>query len=316
MFATIHDLKGHNYRSEVLSPKMEISPDRYIEYAAKDFFYVMVHDPVPPPLAVAHGPEVPAKPGRQPEGLLNQDTAFHPDGGAQPAPTWIPGIWSARAGDGVAVVDVEPGRAQFRIRAGVKEPDPKTGATPTRELADDDEHRVLLAVPLGIAPEKHPRGLATDGRFVMPMGAGATGALVAGADGRLSIVRAADVNGIEPRADLAELPLLLDGGAVIPIANEARGAARAALGTTPDGRVLIAYGGASFAPLADVLRSAGCTRAVALDRGAPASFAIHRAGTHDAPRAQYDETTLSAIAVPLRPRGFRFEPETKVAEAR
>jgi hypothetical protein len=55
---------------------------------------------------------------------------------------------------------------------------------------------------------------------------------------------------------------------------------------------------------------------VALERGAPAPFAIHRSGTTDPPREQYDETTLSAMAVPLKPRGFRFEAETKVAQAR
>src|SRR5262249_11150758 len=58
---------------------------------------------------------------------------------------------------------------------------------------------------------------------------------------------------------------------------------------------------------------AGCARAVVLDRGTPVASAVHRAATTDPPRASYDETTLSAIAVPLKPRGFRFEAEAAVA---
>ena len=75
LFTTIHELKGHNYRSEALTPLMEMSTDRYIEYAAKDFFYVMVRDPAPPKVEGA--------------------TAWTADGGTQPAPAWSPGIWQA-----------------------------------------------------------------------------------------------------------------------------------------------------------------------------------------------------------------------------
>jgi hypothetical protein len=83
---------------------------------------------------------------------------------------------------------------------------------------------------------------------------------------------------------------------------------RAALGITPDGRVLIARAVTSAStPLADALKSAGCTRAVALDRGLHAKATLHRAGTADPPRAFYDETTLYAMATPLKPRGFRFD---------
>jgi hypothetical protein len=305
IFATIHELKGHNYRTELLAPKMEISPDRYIEYAAKDFFYVMVHDPSPP-------------------ALTPPASAWQADGGAQPAPTWIPGIWSARATDAIELVDIEPGRATWRIRGGAKEPDPKTGAAALRELSEEEAHRVLLGASLGVSTEKHPRGLATAGRMVLPMSANATGVLVATPEGTLSIVLASELGEIAPHADAVELPLVLDGATVIPQNHEARGGSepslggqqtpRAVLGTTPEGRVVIAHGPASsYILLAEALRRAGCTRAVALDRGVPSSFALHRSGTGDPPRASYDETTLSAIAVPLKPRGFRFEARTDIA---
>ncbi len=299
LFTTITDLKARGYRSELLASKMEISPDRYIEYANKDFFYVMVHDSTPRPLAGVSG--------------------WAPDGGAQPAPTWMPGVFAARGEGGVELLDVEPGRAAWRIRAGVHEPDAKTGQSPARELSDDDAHKVILALGLGVSQERHPRGLATDGRLVLPMSTGATGVLAAGADGALTILRSSELGPIAAHSDAVELPLLLDDLAVLPPPHEGRDAGpspvRAALGRTAEGRVLVARGAAPFTSLAEVLKRAGCTRAVALDRGGAATPSWHRAGTTDPPRAHYDETTLSAIAVPLKPRGFRFEAEANVAQA-
>ena len=52
-FTSIDDIKAHKYKVDLLSPLMEISPDRYVEYAPKDFFYVMQRDPTPPALAPA-----------------------------------------------------------------------------------------------------------------------------------------------------------------------------------------------------------------------------------------------------------------------
>ena len=298
IFTSIQDLKSHAYRSELLSPQMEISPDRYIEYAPKDFFYVMQHDPTPP-----------AFPG----------ATWRPDPGAQPAPTWMPGLWRTELASGIEVYDVEPGRASFRIRAGSKEPDAMTGAMPSRELSDEDAHRVLFSAGLGVALEKHPRGLATDGRMVLQFGAGEggtdNGLLVARADGTLSIARQHDF-AIEPHEDAAEMPLILDGAAAMPNLPEGAVTTRAALGLTDRGRVLIARGDAtSYAPLANALREAGCTRAVALDRGSRHAPSLHRAGTSSPPRAHYDETTLYAMAVPMKPRGFRFEAQAAVAQA-
>jgi hypothetical protein len=294
LFATIRDVKNHDFKSEVLTSKMEISPDRYIDYAAKDFFYMMVHDPTPPALA-----------GAEP---------WRPDGGAQPAPTWMPGVWTTRTGAGVELLDLEAGRALFRIRAGAQEPDAKTGATPARELSPDDAHKVLFALGLGVSHDKHVRGLATDGRMLLPL-SGKAGVLVASPEGQLSIARGSDVSAIAPHADAAELPLLVDEGSVVP-SPDPHGVAggRAALGITASGRVLVARGNGSPSELGQALVRAGCARAVLLDRGTPGG-AIHRTGTADPPRASYDETTLSAIAVPLNPRGFRFEAETAIARA-
>jgi hypothetical protein len=139
------------------------------------------------------------------------------------------------------------------------------------------------------------------------MTSGRTAALVVSAEGQIAIVHTSELGAVAPHADASELPLLVDEGAVL--ANDGR--ARAALGTTPSGRVLVARG-ALLDALGAALVRAGCTRAVVLDRGLGDS-PVHRTGTGDPPRATYDETTLSAIAVPLKPRGFRFEAETALA---
>jgi hypothetical protein len=292
IFANVHDLKTRKYSTELLSPKMEISPDKYIEYAAKDFFYVLVHDPTP------------NLPG----------AGWKPDPGAQPAPTWMPGLWSAKDGE-VELFDVEPGRAAFRVRAGTKEPDAKTGSAPAYELAEADAKRVLFALTLGVSGEKRPHGLATDGRLVLPFASDARrAALVARADGTLAIVAAAEASSVPAHFDAVELPLVLEEGKVLDIAAGAE-TTRGALGITPDGHVLVARAtAASYAPLAEALKRVGCTQAVALDRGGGhARAGLFRAGTTSPPRARYDETTLYGMGVPMKPRGFRFEPEAEAA---
>ena len=65
----------------------------------------------------------------------------------------------------------------------------------------------------------------------------------------------------------------------------------------------------------DALKSAGCARAVVLDRGVRGAQHYDRAGTSSPPRAHYDETTLFALAVPMKPRGFRFEAKEQMAQA-
>jgi hypothetical protein len=287
-FDAIDDIKAHKYKVELLSPLMEISPDRFIEYAPKDFFYMTLRDPSPPPLAGA--------------------SAWQVDAGAQPAPSWLPTIWSARAKD-VEILDVQAGRATWRLRAGAKEPDAKTGAVPLRELTGDEAHRVLFSIGMGVSSEKHAAGLATDGKQVLPTG-GRSGAIVVAADGSITLARSEELGAIAAHVDVAEAPLIVDHGAVVATPSESTNA-RAALGVTTDGRVLVARGTfASDAPLADALVAAGCTRAVALDRGARADSPLRRAGTSSPPLAENEATTLFAIAAPMKPRAFRFEAET------
>ena len=291
LFTAIDDLPAKKYKSQLLTPGMSIPVERYIQYAPKDFFYMMVHDPTPP--------------------SLDGGTPWTPDGGAQPPPGWMPGVWTARV-DGpqgsVELFDVEPGRATWRVRAGATE---SVASTPLRELTGDDARRVLFAVGAGVAVDKRPRGIATDGRLAVPVHGGAdSGVLVVADDGTLSMVRATETVGVEAHGDLLELPVVLWDGTVQPV-TAATVAPRSALGITAGGRVLFARGAfASAAPLAEALLRAGCTRALSLDRGAGATAFLDRAGGSSPPRARYDETVLYAVATPLRPRGFRFDPVT------
>lgn len=296
MYTNITEFKGRNYKSQLITTQMEIDTDRYLLYAPKDFFFMMLHDPKP-----------------QLEG------EWEPDQGTQPAPSWMAGLWRGKAGS-VELLDIEPGRASFRARAGTKDvshrdeprrrhkrddddddrPTPKAAppAPPKgTELSDEDAHRVLFALSLGVSGERHPRGLVADGQVVIPpSGEGAM--LSVAEDGALTIGKEAGTGG-----DAVELPLVLDDGASVPHASAT---APVVLGTAPGGRVVVGRNG-SIDEIVAALKKAGCTKAVLLDRGAGNHGAIFRAGTATPPRSHYEETTLYAMGKPLLPRGFRFE---------
>jgi hypothetical protein len=304
MYTNITEFKGKQYKSELLTKEMEIDTDRYLLYAPKDFFFMMLHDPKPTI-----------------EGL-----SFVPDPGTQPAPSWMAGLWRAEAG-GVELVDIEPGRASFRVRAGTKEPDPEAArsrreeregrdrkddsetpvpkSAPTQrgtELSEDDAHRVLFAITLGTADGKHLRGLAVDGHPTLPSaGERGLGLVTVTEDGAIAIV---DKGSVPPKGDLVELPLVIDDGAVVTSLPRSRSAV--VLATTPEGRVMIGRG-SSLDAVAKELAKVGCTKGVLLDRGLGSQGAMFRAGTATPPRSRYEESTIYAMSKPLLPRGFRFE---------
>ncbi len=289
VFTNITEIKGKAYKTELLTNQMEISPDRFIEFSPKDFFYMMVSDPTPTPLE-----------GARP---------WAPEPGAQPAPTWHPGVWSTRTAGGVEVSVVSAGRATYRIRGGKREPAGASGEA-LHELAEADAKRALFALTLGTSPEKRPWGLATDGRVVHPPHAAPSAEgralLVAREDGALSIELARELPADLAHHDFAELPLLADGGRAV-----GDRAARAALGVVA-GNVYVARAAAPGRGPVEALLALGCERVVQLERGAVEPVSWHRSGTPAPPHASYDATTLYGVAKPLAPRGFRFLPTSPV----
>lgn len=290
LFTNVDDLRGRKYRSELLSPDMEIPTDRYLEHAAKDFFYVLVRDPSPP--ATSGAP------------------AWAPAKGVQPPPSWFTGLFETEAkGGGIELFDVEPERATYRIRRGAHEPKDPNANDASSVLDEGDASRVLFAAGLGVAHEKRARGLVVRG-VSQPTPRGVAGsALVIARGTSLRIQLPNESAAALADADAVELPLLF-AGAEVGVASPARppGTTRSALGTADSGRVVVARGrDATDRALADALRGAGCQRGVLLDRGEGSRAIFDRSGTPDVPRARYDETALYGVATPLRPRAFRFE---------
>lgn len=285
VFTNITEIKGKAYKTELLTNQMEISPDRFIEFSPKDFFYMMVSDPTPPPLEGAR--------------------TWAPEAGAQPAPSWHPGVWSTRTALGVEVSLVSSGRATYRIRGGKREPGGASGEA-LHELAEADAKRALFALTLGATSEKRPWGLATDGRVVHPPSGEGRALLVAREDGALAIYPGRELPADLAHHDYAELPLLANEGRAIgdsPV--------RAALGLAGNNVYIARAASAGRGPV-EALLALGCERVVQLERGVTEAVSWHRSGTSTPPHASYDATTLYGIAKPLAPRAFRFLPTTPV----
>jgi hypothetical protein len=291
ILTNITEFKGKNYKSELLTTKMEISPDRYIEYAPKDFFFMLTHDPTPAPLGKAE---------------------YTPDPGLQPAPAWIPSVFRAQDGT-TRVLRVSAGRASFRVRGGRKEPDPKTGAVVAAQLDGPETRRVFMNVSLGVAEAKHFRGLVTNGKTFLPLSTEEhTALLLVGAQGQLSIVSRSEMSALPDTGDAVELPLLLD-GATEHNAPHGASSAHTALGLSAAGDVLVASDPSGIKNVVNALKEAGCVRAVLLHRGAGQAGRIDRSGTDHPPREHYDDSSLFFLGQPAKPRGFRFDAKVPVA---
>lgn len=298
LFTTIKELKGHQYKSEPLTTLMEMSTDRYIEYAAKDFFYVMMREP---------------SPGKD----------WTADPGTQPAPSWSPGLWTSTlpcvrtppsadcATNEVTLTSIDADRARYRIVAGTAEPDSKTGSQPAYELDDEAKKRVVMSISLGVAGDRHARGLIVAGKRALPIGEDES-ILMVDKDGAISIVPSSDPALGSSGIDATVLPSIMHASAIgahadLPFSHKAS-LVHAALGITTDGRVIVARGEvASASPLARALKSAGCTNAVLLDRGEDAHAMIRRAGTQNPPIARDRESTLFVLGVSMKPRAFKFK---------
>jgi len=287
VFMSFQDAQFKTGRSETLTPLMAIGNRRYIDYSPKDFFYVMLRDPMPPMITANGSP-----------------TAWQIDEGVQPPPKWMPGIWHAQLtskGESVGLTMFEANRVRWALRGGAQE---KLEKGIAKEVEGDDSKRVIAAVGFGI-DVKRPVGLMVSGKLAHPMVAG-EGALVVRPDGSIQVLGGSE--SAPPGAtDLAQGALLVDGGHVVEGKGRAHGSLnRVAIGVTKEGRIIVARAKSNNDdPLAQALLDAGCVRAIA-PRGNVDGF-IARAGTADPPMSSYGQTTLYAVAQPMLPRAFRFD---------
>lgn len=285
VFTDIRDHKKKDYDVRLLSPQMEILPERYIEWSPKDFFYVMLRDTKP-----------------QGGGAIQ----WAQDPGAQPAPSWLPGAWEARGshnGVDVKLLGLDAGRVVYRVRAGRQDP----AEVAQQGLPEDEARRVLAA--LGLANGRRPRGLGlvVGGKTLSTYKSG-MGYLIVDPQGELRVTHG------EPPSknvvDAVELPLLLIHGN-LSNAAEVTGPVRqrGAACVLPSGRAVFALSqSVSDGANAMVLAKLGCQTAVALDRGTHEEVWLQRAGVEGAAINRSEQTTLYAVSTPMRPRAFPWTP--------
>ncbi len=277
LFAAIEDFTGKKYRSELLAPGMEIPKDRYLEWAPKDFFYVMWHEATALPKV---------------EGA----SAWELDGGVQPPPAWAPSFWKTRVSSSDGAVDVlalQDARVEWRILAGTKEP----GHAQSLETMNADEgKRAVLSLGLGVLLGKPSgEGVQKTTEDLLPPG---MGGLATGEFGARLVI---DADGTALGGAYASVKILFKNEDTFPLTE-----ARSAICFDAKTKFYFVTRGAPAA-MTRVARALGCRSALALDRGARSTSRVARAGVEEGIRARYEDSSLVALALPMKPRAFRFE---------
>lgn len=237
----------------------------------------------------------------RPDLPLPDGATWAPDAGRQPPPAWLPAVHASTlttAGAQVHLTTFAPGRFRWRIRAGARELVSRLGAPFVSTLADDEAAHLGVAIGLGngrATKRRPPRGLATAGSVGLALRPEAGVLLAEGPV--LMVLHSEDAKSLGPEADAAEVPLTAEEGRLRPEARELGGMrSRVALCVLPDGTALTAASTFdSDEATTSALVDRGCTRVVALDRGAHQASFVHRAGTPGAPLPRYDVTTLFGV---------------------
>ncbi len=274
-------------RYQLLAAEMSIAPARFLKANPKDFFYLVLANPVP-----RLGNALTAKPAR----------------GEQPLPGWLPAVHEAhtkRQDVPVQVWAIDVDRFGWQIRPGRKE---RAGRTAEGPLNEAEHARAMIAIGMGRGLRKHNRrGLVLDGVVALPIRPDLGYLSTAPSLGTVRI--GASVAEMAPPGDATELVLLA-------LAGEQRSEARvlgphrkrSAACLLSDGTMLVGLMRAdNDEPLTQVLLQAGCSTIVALNRGKQVEAFVHRAGTETPPEAAYRATVLygmaksaSGTALPLR----------------
>jgi hypothetical protein len=290
VFASVRSLPNRDYDAKLLTPLMQIWPERYLEYSPKDFFYLMLRDPMPP-----------------------GDVPWNEDVGTSPAPAWLPAVWHAMVmtpgSSPESTVQVEltafdVGRVLFRLRIGnvaKVEGGKKEYASPA--LGAEDAHRVVAAMGLG-----NPYELRNAENLKAAFNQLEIGALATDDARGLELTPDSESASKADSEERALLPIILDGGKIPDAAKETRSMRlRGAICVAPSGHAVVALATTnSDEPVGRALLRVGCTRALSLDRGAHRPTFLHRAGAGSPPLAKYDESVLYVVSRPMAPRAYRW----------
>ncbi len=288
VYTDIVDLRAHEFNLKKSHDAMALSPDKFVRWSAKDFFYVMVRDPLP----------------HDPSGIR-----WQADGATQPPPEWIPGILGGKVQVGNLTVDLtsfEAGRVEWRVRAGTKEP--RIGAR-AQELSGDDRHRVVASVGVGHTTDATKYGIAFGGEAPIELrNSYATVVLSPGKPLRI-VTPGDEPPKLEKDEEAVQLPLLAKDGKLTEEAmNHGPLRLRGALCVLGGGRVIVARARHdSSDPIAAALVRLGCKDIVDLDRGSQHPAFLHRAGTETPPLASYETSVLYALGRPMLPHAFRWK---------
>lgn len=294
VYTDVVDYRAKEFNLKKAHDEMKLDPGKFVRWSAKDFFYVMVRDPVP----------------SDPSGVR-----WAPDGGLQPPPQWLPGVHrgTLRVGNlEVELASFDAGRVGWRLRAGSKEPR-QVGSPANAELTGEDSKRAVAAIGLGHTTDATRLGIAFTGAFALdPKPGYAT--LVAAPGKALALFAPGETPKLEKDDEAAQLPLLAEAGKLTEAAR-AHGPLRqrGALCALPSGRVVVASARHdSSDSLAAALMKVGCTRVVELDRGSQHPAFVHRAGGPTPPLAGYETSVLYAIGRQMLPHAFRWKAEGAV----
>lgn len=291
VYTDVVNPKKAEYHLKLADDRMTIPPEKFVRWSAKDFFYVTVRDAVP----------------HDASGL-----SWALDGGTQPPPSFLPGVYSSQLTLGSVQVDLlsfEPGHVEFQFRAGSREPVAASAPGLKTSLDDATEHRVLSAISLGHTTESTRYGFAFGSDATLPLRTGyATLVLSPSATPRIEAPGTTPT--LAANEEAVQLPLLVENGKLEPRARE-RGDMRhrAALCITPSERLLVASATHDTSDtLAAALLRVGCLRVVELDRGSHHPAFLQRAGTATPPLASHETSVLYALGRPMQALAFRWKP--------
>jgi hypothetical protein len=299
VFTDIEDLRAERYHLKLADRRMEINADRFVRWSPKDFFYVMRRAPRP---------------------IETGGYVWEADGGMQPPPAFLAGIFRAELSLGglkVELLSFDSGRLEWRVRAGTLEPTVVDAPPKELELSGEDQHRVLGAIGLGHTTSGSGYGLAFGAEASLPLRP-SYATLVLRRNQAPELLIPGEPARLAPGDEAVQLPLLASGGEV-ERAGRATGALRqrGALCVTPQGRVLVARSKHdSSTPLAVALLRAGCERVAELDRGSQHPTFVHRAGTSTPPTGGYETSVLYALGqlrVPYASRWNRAAPPSALS---